>query len=155
MLAGLMLAPFTAQAAGTGPEAQCSQVQNDDTIRHYDPRLRLGLLKAYRRLFPHASMPPDETSFEAGTHVRCMNGHLFACFTGANLACAKVNASAENKGAEAYCRANPQASVVPAYATGHDTIYRFHCTGGRAEITGPPIPLDDRGFAVSQWAPIK
>jgi hypothetical protein len=100
-------------------------------------------------------MPPNEQAFQAGAHIRCMDGRLLACFTGANLPCEKMNAARDNKGAEAFCQANPDAPVVPAFATGHDTIYSYRCVGRRAEIAGTTFPPDARGFAATLWAPVE
>jgi hypothetical protein len=134
---------------------QCVRVQNDDTVRGYDPSLKAGLLKAYAHLFPQARMPPDERVLQAGTNIRCMDGRLLACFTGANLPCSKMNLARDNKGADAFCRANPDAPIVPAFATGHDAAFNYRCAAGRAEITGETFPLDARGFAASLWARVE
>jgi hypothetical protein len=143
-----------AGAAEAGLAAQCAQAGNDDTVRPYDPALRYELLKAYQRLFPHARVPPNEQAFQAGSHIRCMDGHLRACFTGANLPCAKMNAAPENRGADAFCRSNAQAEIVPAFAAGHDSVYAYRCVSGRAEIAGETFSLDPRGFAAALWTPI-
>jgi hypothetical protein len=147
----LVLLPLSAAA---GPAEQCSQVRNDDTISPYDPSLRDGLLHAYAKLFPGAHMPPGP-EFEAGTHIRCMAGKLLACFTGANLPCGNMNTARDNPGADAFCRSNPDADVVPAFAAGHDTTYSYRCVSGRANITGATFKLDARGFAASLWAPVQ
>ena len=157
VLACLTVLPFLADgaAAEEAAAAQCALDQNDDTVRPYDPSLRAGLLKAYADLFPAAHMPPDERVVQAGTHIRCMDGRLLACFTGANLPCDKMNTARVNEGAEAFCRTNPNALVVPAFATGHDTTYVYRCVAQQAEITGEAFSLDRRGFAAKLWTPIK
>jgi hypothetical protein len=155
LVAALCVAFFPLQAAA-GLAEQCARVQNDDTVRGYDPSLRAELLRAYARLFPQARMPPpDDRAFEAGAHIRCMNGRLLACFTGANLPCSKMNAERDNTGAETFCRANPDAAVVPAYATGHDAAYAYRCVGRRAEVAATIFPLDARGFAATLWVPVE
>ncbi len=151
----MTLAPLLGHAAEYGPAASCAQARDDDTVRRYDPSLRAGLLKAYAQLFPQARMPPNEREIHAGAHIRCMDGRLWACFTGANLPCHKMNTSRDNKGAESFCQTNPQAPIVPAFATGHDSIYSYRCVAGRAEITGTTFPLDARGFAATLWAPVE
>jgi hypothetical protein len=143
------------QSSWAGPAEQCAQVRDDDTIHRYDPSLRAGLLKAYGALFPQARMPPDERQFEASAHVRCMDGRLLACFTGANLPCPKINTARENQGAAAYCRNNPDAPFVPAFATGHGAAYNYRSVAGRASIAGETFKLDPRRFAAMLWAPIK
>ena len=154
VLACVTAAPLPAIAAQGEPGEQCAQAKNDDTIRPYDAYLRPGLLQAYRRLFPNARMPADQAALEAQTHIRCMDGRLLACFTGANLSCARLNQSRNNQGADAYCKANPRAPFVPAYAAGHDAAYSFRCVAGKAEVIGSPIATDQRGYAADQWAPI-
>jgi hypothetical protein len=144
-----------APGALAGPAEQCAQVGNDDTVRPYDPSLRPGLLKAYARLFPRARMPPDDQAFQAGAHIRCMDGRLLACFTGANLPCGKMNTDRNNKGAQAFCRENRPTPFVPAFATGHDSAYTYRCVAGHAEISGETFKFDSRGFAASVWAPIE
>ena len=55
------------------------------------------------------------------------------CTVGANLPCGKANTYCDpSAGVVQWCRDNPDASVVPAVATGHDTIYEWRCQGGRA-----------------------
>lgn len=150
----MLLLPLFARASLAGPTEQCALVRNDDTIQPYDASLRAGLLRAYAHLFPQARMPPDEQQFEAGTHIRCMDGRLLACFTGANLPCSKMNTARDNQGATAYCRTNPDAPFVPAFAIGHDSAYNYRCVGGRASVAGETFKLDRRGFAATFWAPI-
>ncbi len=149
-----VLAPAKVQAANTDMAALCAQIRNDDTVRPYDPSLRTGLTRAYARLFPGAPMPPPEAELKNGANIRCMDGRLLACFTGANLPCRKMNTARDNRGANEYCRANADADAVPAFATGHDTIYSYRCTGGRPVIVGTTFSLDPRGFAARLWAPL-
>jgi hypothetical protein len=132
---------------------KCSQAGNDDRIRPYDPSLREEFLKAYKLLFPESKDQPGETELRTASY-RCMNGHLLACFSGANLPCAKLDKSRENKGANAFCRTNPDAAIVPMSATGHDTIYFFSCSNGRAKIKEQNWKLDSRGFGVELWKPM-
>jgi hypothetical protein len=90
-------------------------------------------------------MPPDARAFQAGTNIRCVDGGLLACFTGANLPCVKMNIARDNEGADAFCRSNPDAPAVPAFASGHDSIYAYRCSGRRAEVESTIFPLDARG----------
>jgi hypothetical protein len=155
LLAGwAILSPAKVQAANADMAARCAQVRSDDTVLPYDPSLRAGLIRAYARLFPGAPTPPPEAQLKNGAHIRCMNGRLFACFTGANLPCGKMNTARDNHGADEYCRANADVDVVPAFATGHDTIYSYRCAGGRPVIVEPTLTLDARGLAARLWAPL-
>jgi hypothetical protein len=155
LLVILLCAALVPLQSNVGLAEHCARVRNDDTIHPYDPLLKAGLLGAYVHLFPQARMPPDDRTFEAGTNIRCMDGRLLACFTGANLPCSKMNTVRDNQGANAFCRSNPDAPVVPAFATGHDTIYAYRCVSRRAEVEGMTFPLDARGFAATLWAPVE
>jgi hypothetical protein len=149
----ILFVPSIGRAAETGPAAQCAHAGDDDTVRPYDPALREGVLAAYAHLFPRARVL-SEQQLQAGAHIRCMNGRLLACFTGANLPCGKMNASRDNQSATAFCATQPDAQVVPAFATGHDSAYLYRCEEGRAEVSGETFLLDGRGFAAELWAPI-
>jgi hypothetical protein len=149
-----MLPPANVYSASADTAAQCAQAGNDDTIIPYDPSLQAGLARAYARLFPGAPIPPLEAQLKDGANIRCMNGRLLACFTGANLPCGKMNAGRDNPGADEYCHADANADVVPAFATGHEAIYSYRCTDGRPEIVGTTFSLDARGFAARLWAPL-
>jgi hypothetical protein len=131
--------------------ATCARLGNDDTIRDYDPALRDRTMLAFKTLFPQAKGPLDDGSLETQAQYRCMNGKVMVCFIGANLPCAKMNAKCENAGADSFCRDNPAAESVPAFATGHDTIYAYRCRAGRAEVTATTRQLDQRGFARTLW----
>jgi hypothetical protein len=81
-----------------------------------------------------------------------MNRAVYACAVGANIQCdAKADRRRRNAGAEIYCRDNPDAAVVPAYATGHATIYDWHCAAGHAVPGKPTAELDRRGYRVDFW----
>jgi hypothetical protein len=155
LIPAILLVPLFVQASRADPAQQCAQARNDDTIHPYDASLRAGLLKAYAHLFPQAQMPPSQQAFEAGAHIRCMDGRLLACFTGANLPCSRMNTQRDNQGADTWCRSNPDAPFVPAFATGHDSAYTWRCVAGRASVAGETFKLDPRGFAASLWAPIE
>nr|WP_294501038.1 hypothetical protein [uncultured Rhodopila sp.] len=154
LLIVMLLAAGAARAADDGLAAQCARMRDDDTIHRYEPSLQAGLVNAFAKLFPSAPAPPDQRAVETGAHIRCMDGRLLACFTGANLPCGKINRNRDNPGAAAFCRDNPDAGGVPAYATGHDTIYRYSCVAGRPRIDGTLFSLDRRGFAAALWTPL-
>lgn len=145
--------PAPARAA-SGPAARCAAVRDDDAVRPYEPALRTSLVGAYRRLFPQAQSPPREDTLRQQAGIRCMGGRLYACFTGANLPCARMNAARDNSGAAQFCRSNPESEVVPMAATGHDTVFSYRCRAGRAVVTGQAVILDARGFATSLWTPL-
>ncbi|RAZ87019.1 hypothetical protein DPM33_27170 [Mesorhizobium hawassense] len=159
LLAFALLSAFIAAGAATAKAAPaddlyklCRQVRNDDTIRPYSHELYAGTLKAFKKLFPDATNAPREQELRTQASYRCMNGKVLACFVGANLPCTKMNAARDNPGADEFCRTNPNADVVPAFATGHDAVYSYKCASGKAVVTDSSWQLDKRGFAKKLWA---
>ncbi|WP_217578075.1 hypothetical protein [Mesorhizobium sp. GbtcB19] len=157
LLAFALLSAFVAGAA-TAKAAPaddlyklCRQVKNDDTIRPYSHELYGGTVKAFKRLFPDATSALQEQELQTQASYRCMNGKVLACFVGANLPCAKMNTARDNPGADEFCKANPNADVVPAFATGHDAVYSYKCASGKAVVAGNSWQLDKRGFAKKLW----
>jgi len=88
----------------------------------------------------------------ATTVFRCAGGHVLVCTTGANLPCGPANTSrTPGPGVVAWCRDNPDAAMVPAVASGHDTIYEWVCRDGVAQIARQALKVDPRGFIVEFW----
>jgi hypothetical protein len=83
---------------------------------------------------------------------RCMNGMVLVCAIGANIPCgAKADLAKRNLGADKYCQDNPEATFVPAYATGHETLFAWRCSLGLA-VPGKRIAkLDPRGYRIDIW----
>ena len=83
---------------------------------------------------------------------RCMDGAVYVCVTGANLVCdRKADRAMTNAGADTYCRDNPDAATVPAYAVGHGSLFEWHCRAGHAWHGPPTGKLDRRGFRIDIW----
>jgi hypothetical protein len=101
----------------------------------------------------HATMTPAEV--EHTGFVRCDHGVVLACLTGANLNCGKGNASRRNRGAESWCQTHPDASFVPLFAAGHDSIYAWRCHGTRAIIERQVQRLDAQGYVVENWREVR
>jgi hypothetical protein len=152
------LLAITAGSAAATPAQDlhklCRQVKNDDTIRPYSHALHGGTVKAFKKLFPGAASVPRESELQTQASYRCMGGKVLACFVGANLPCAKMNAARDNPGADAFCKTNPDDDTVPAFATGHDTVYSYTCRDGKAVVAGQAWQLDKRGFAKTLWAEV-
>ena len=71
---------------------------------------------------------------------------------GANIPCdSKADRSKTNRGAAYYCRENPDAPLVPAYATGHRTVYLWKCVAGQAKRGETVSATDRRGFRSDFW----
>ena len=141
-----------ATAAAQNLHQLCRQVKNDDTIRPYSHDLYDGTVKAFKKLFPDAKGAPGKAELRTQASYRCMGGKVLACFVGANLPCAKMNAARDNPGVDTFCKANPNDDIVPAFATGHDAVYSYKCRNGKAVVTGKAWQLDQRGFARKLWA---
>lgn len=100
----------------------------------------------------HAISP---TEVQKLTVARCMGGHLYACFVGANLPCGPANTSAHLPAATSWCQENPNTDFIPASITGHDSAYNWSCAHGHAQITAPSAPLDADGFLKDYWRKIE
>lgn len=85
------------------------------------------------------------------TNYRCADGKVMLCNEGANLPCGKANVSKTLPGATGWCKDNPNSDFIPMVATGHDTIYTWHCTNGHAIADTPVSKVDSRGFFVEYW----
>lgn len=82
---------------------------------------------------------------------RCMGGEVWACDPGANLPCGAADTSDEpTEGMRGYCAENPD-GVLPAFVTGHESIYAWACSGGQAVIERQPFHADERGFVAEFW----
>jgi hypothetical protein len=84
---------------------------------------------------------------------RCMDRKVYACWVGANLPCEaqanvdKTPTQAEND----FCTANPDSLGIPAFVTGHETIYNWVCKEGKPVIDGQGFHVDPRGFISEIW----
>jgi hypothetical protein len=66
------------------------------------------------------------------TVFRCAVQRVMVCTAGANLPRGKANTSrASSAGIVQWCHDNPDAVIIPAVATGRDTIYGWRC---RADV---------------------
>jgi len=135
------------------PLAFCTRVGTDDRLGSSHGAASGAALAA---LEPHlhealglprdAPLPPNEVFW------RCMDGKVYVCARGANIPCdSKADRSKVNPGAANYCRENPHAADVPAYATGHRTVYVWRCIDGRAEAGATVSATDRRGFRTDIW----
>jgi hypothetical protein len=95
-------------------------------------------------------MPPAQIA--RGTVWRCRAGVALMCNYGANLPCGKANTSRTlpPEGA-AWCQKNPDADFIPAYISGHDSVWHWRCQGDAPLASGPPARTDARGFLVRYW----
>ncbi len=146
-LAGGALAPPPAHAADVGaPRAYCAKVVNDDETRPIPP----ALIGRARKAFGIAASAPDDF-IRASTMWRCMNGRALLCNVGANLPCGKADVARTSEGGDAFCAENPDSTVIPMAATGHDTVFNWKCRGKKAVADGPAAKVDARGFFAQYW----
>jgi hypothetical protein len=135
------------------PFAYCERVGTDDRLSGTGSALSEASAKFLEPYLRAALELPAGTSLSRGSVFwRCMQGKVYVCAVGANLPCgSKADRAKQNPGAEAYCRENPAATDVPAFATGHETIYSWRCAAGKAARGAPIAALDRRGFRSDIW----
>ncbi len=136
---GCTRAPAPGPALCRGP--------TDDTLRP----VPLALAPAVNAAF-HASMPPAMV-VRTGV-IRCADGAVLVCVTGANLNCGKADTSRQNQGAINWCQGHPDTAFVPLFAAGHASIYAWHCAQGKAVPGRIVQPVDARGFSAAHWRKI-
>ena len=137
--------PFACPASAAISAAFCSSGAAPRAPVPVPRQLEAGVARAF-------DIPVDLV--RDGGFVRCAGSRLLACVIGANLNCGKVNARRSLPGASEFCRANPDADVVPMAATGHDTIYDWRCVGGRAVATKTVVAVDRQGYDAGNWKEI-
>ena len=148
--AGLANAPQRADAQSESARAYCARVGDDDQARP----LRSELVADARRLFEIGSDLSAEF-VATSAFMRCMNGGVWLCYVGANLACGKGDVNRNSAGAAAYCRQNPDSTDVPMSATGHATVYSWKCVGTKATIDQQFERVDPRGFVADNWKELR
>ena len=143
----LLAEPVAARAQDTpsDPAAICRQAGDDDRLRP----IPVTLATAARRLFELRDMP--EAVVQRSTVFRCMDGTVMLCNSGANLACGPADSARDLPGATRWCQEHPGAPAIPMVATGHATIYRWHCDGTKARADAAVERLDSRGFITRVW----
>lgn len=136
------------------PFAYCAAVGNVDAPdkRYTGPALPPIIVRGLQAAFGVAPTEP-RTPFERGSSWRCMDGAVYACNVGANLPCdAKPDADpAPTDAMVTYCSENPDASFIPMYVVGHDTLFAWSCSGGSPRRGKQTAQLDARGYVASIW----
>src|SRR6185295_18652559 len=95
---------------------------------------------------------PSDTFIQA-TSWRCMGGKVYACNVGANIPCgskADTNKT-PTQGETDYCKQNPNVEFIPAFVTGHETVYEWACKNGVPEIVKQALEVDAQGFPKEFW----
>jgi hypothetical protein len=135
------------------PFAYCTRVGTHDRLGSPLGATTGAALAALEPYLPEALGVPSEASLRPNEIFwRCMDDKVYVCARGANIPCdSKADRSKVSRGAENYCRENPTAAEVPAYATGHRTVYGWKCNDGHAERGPTVIATDRRGFRTDIW----
>ncbi len=146
--------PTTAAATYTDPFAYCAAVGTADAPgpEYTGPKLPDNVAEAIKKASGASpDMPID--ILKQGSFWRCMNGKVYGCFVGANLPCdSKANVDKTPTAEEAdFCKANPNADVIPAVVTGHETVYEWRCNNDAPEIVKQVAQVDARGYMTDIW----
>lgn len=96
----------------------------------------------------------DAAWVERTTVIRCMGGRIWACNYGANLPCGKAATADTLPAGDDWCRQYPDSDFIPAYITGHDSIWRWRCVKGAPTPIGPPAEVDAQGYLARYWKPL-
>jgi hypothetical protein len=131
--------------AQTSPAEYCRQIETDDTLR----AVPLSLVPAVVRLFQLEGMPVQQV--QRSTYFRCAERHLLVCTVGANLACGKAETRRDLPGVVAWCMEHAGSRNIPAYVTGHATIYQWRCDGPRPVASRSALSVDHREFISQNW----
>lgn len=142
----LLLVATRGAWAQTAPADYCRQIGTDDALRAAVPP---SLIPAVVQLFQLDAMPAADVS--RSTYFRCADHHVLVCTVGANLVCGKADARRDLPGIKAWCAEHAGAQGVPAYVTGHATIYLWRCEGSRPVASQSALSVDQRGFISQNW----
>lgn len=138
------LAACSAAAHAETPAAFCAGVGTDDTVRPIPAALVPAVNAAFRTAIP--------SDVATRTMVfRCADHQVLVCDVGANLPCEKADASRVSVGGRRWCEGHPDAPFIPAYATGHATIFDWRCDDGAPVIAKQRFKVDQRGFIAELW----
>jgi hypothetical protein len=137
-------AACSAAAHAETPAAFCARVGTDDTLRPIPSALAPAVNTAF-----HTEMPADVAS--RTTVFRCADRRVLVCSVGANLPCDKADTSRVSAGGAQWCHEHRDAPFIPAYATGHATIFDWRCRDGRPVIARQRFKVDGRGFVAEFW----
>lgn len=142
-------ADIAAAAIPGDPFAYCAAIRNIDIPVGGASPIPVALAPYLGKAL---GLPTNTAIAPESYYWRCMSGAVYVCAVGANIPCdAKADLAKRNLGAENYCRDNRNATFVPAYATGHASIYGWSCSAGKAVLGKPLAEVDYRGFRVDFW----
>jgi hypothetical protein len=151
-------APLLSSAAEPGPSyadpvAYCAAV---GTIDHPDARYTGEAVPdwmARSLIQATGASPTAPLSVFRHAEWRCAEGRVMACSYGANIPCDQKADTRRrpSQGSRAFCAEHPGAGVIPAYATGHATIYEWRCKGIEPVIARQVLQVDAQGYPAPFW----
>ena len=96
----------------------------------------------------------DTAMVRGETFIRCAGATLMGCSIGANLVCGQADTRRQIPEASKWCHDNPEAEIVPMFATGHATIYEWSCVDRRAVPGKVVFAVDPAGYIAENWQTI-
>ena len=140
--APVLEATYGALQARLQPVAYCRRVDTNTALHTITDALRPGVESAF-----------NVSAEAARGSWRCDGGKVLACIAGANQPCGQMSTVTTSPAADEWCRMHPN-GALPAFVTGHDTVWSWRCTGNHAEHGEAAWTLDSAGFARELWRPI-
>ncbi len=91
--------------------------------------------------------------FQQNAVWRCMDSKVWVCHFGANLPCLEQADDSQTPTTEMedFCKASPNAEVIPAAVTGRATIYEWKCNAEKPEVVRQVLKADARGYLSDFW----
>lgn len=121
----------------------------DATSSSADHRLPLSQVPEVVKQFGLQNVSVEQVL--RSTVLRCFEGHLLACNEGANLPCGKAITQRALPQAKPWCAENPNVDFVPAYISGHDSIFHWRCQHGEPVTFGEAERVDTSGYITRYW----
>jgi uncharacterized protein len=142
-----------AQAGIVDPFNYCAIVGTIDAPdgRYTGPKLPSAIVDGLQAALNLPGTPAPPTA--QNSFWRCMDGQVYACTVGANLPCLdKANSSRQpSPEMQQFCAAQPDAGVIPAAVTGHNTVYAWRCSGTTPQIIRQVAQVDAQGYIANIW----
>lgn len=174
-LRALALAAFTALGIGGGwgvaqalqgvvqPEALLTAAREPGGFHDvFSYCAAVGTVDAPDHRYHGVSPPPEVAAALADAagspetlRWRCMDGEVYACATGPNVACGRADhRQRPNMAVRRYCQSQPDAPSVPLGVAGPRTLYQWSCAGTQAVMARQVAHADARGFVAEFWRPL-
>jgi hypothetical protein len=99
-----------------------------------------------------ASTEPMD-ALRKSTIWRCMDAKVYVCNFGANLPCdSKADTDqTPTEAMKAFCAANPGSDFMPMAATGHATVFSWHCVTDVPTVLNQIGTVDAAGYLQQIW----